>query len=101
MWPFKRRDAAAIETPQPAPKVDSKITLSVHDDDLTRTINILRMGGLVINQTIYNQMVPWMARAVRAYQDLDRQAWESEALTASNEKLLTKEQPIDKHKLRD
>lgn len=90
MWPFKRRDATAIETPQPDTKADSKITLSVHDDDLTRTINILRMGGLVINRTTYNQMVPWMARAVRAYQDLDRQAWESEALTASNENTVNK-----------
>lgn len=56
MWPFKRRDAASIETPQPAPKADSKITLSVHDDDLTRTINILRMRGLIMPAVTHKDM---------------------------------------------
>lgn len=70
MWPFKK-----IQTPEPeVKKPPQPITLSSDDDDITRAINILRISGIGINDTVYRQIVPWMARAIRSYQDLDREA---------------------------
>lgn len=31
--------------------------------------------GTLMNDTVYTQIVPWMARVVKAYQELDREAW--------------------------
>lgn len=77
MWPFDRKRKTENQKSD-EPEKESKITFRASDDDITRAINVLKLGGLVINGTAYTSMVPWVARGMKAYHDLDRQAWEGE-----------------------
>ena len=52
------------------------VALHPSDNDLTRAENILRVGGMVINATARDIIIPRMANAIRLYRDLDRAALE-------------------------
>lgn len=46
------------------------VAMHPSDDDERRAINILMVGGFVINDTVM-KAVPRMANAIRLYRDLD------------------------------
>lgn len=47
------------------------VALSPNDNDITRAINILSVGGFVINETV-EKMLPRLANAIRIYRELDQ-----------------------------
>lgn len=81
MWPFNKsknnnkelRTDQNTDLPKKPP-----ITLQASDDSIKRAVNILEVSGIVVSNTVYSQIVPWMAHAIRSYQDLDRAAFENE-----------------------
>lgn len=60
-----------------APKLRERkeITLNQKDDDLTRAEKILISAGIRVSDDIQTQWMPWMARAIVAYQELDKERW--------------------------
>ena len=52
-----------------------EITLSQKDDDLTRAEKILISAGIVVNDTVQSVWLPWMARTIVTYQELDKERW--------------------------
>lgn len=85
IWPFKAKPNGEYQSETDPPKKTS-ITLSASDDAITRAVNIMNASGLVVNNVAYNQIVPWMAHAIRAYQDLDRAAFQNEAEQKNEQK---------------
>jgi hypothetical protein len=50
------------------------IEIHSDDDDATRAINILSAGGVIINETARERILPRMANAIRIYRELDDMA---------------------------
>lgn len=71
MWPFKKNTTPSRDTTDI--KNSKSVTLAASDNDITRAVNMLNLSGICVNDTVYNQIVPWMARVISAYQELDRQ----------------------------
>lgn len=67
--------------PEPVVEEERKprqLTLKSTDDDVTRAVNILKASGVAVNSLTYTAIVPWMALAIKAYRELDREDWENE-----------------------
>lgn len=71
-WKKKEQPKEAI------PKTPRQLTLNVEDDDITRAVNMLKASGMSVNELTYTAVVPWMAHAIRAYREMDREKWENE-----------------------
>lgn len=54
------------------------ISLNASDNDLVRAEKICRVAGLAMTQAARDATIPWMARAIKSYQELDRELWERE-----------------------
>jgi hypothetical protein len=81
MWPFKKQSQYKKSLNQNTTtdvKKKNSVTLTASDDDITWAVNMLSLSGICVNDTVYNQIVPWMARVVSAYQELDRQTYMKE-----------------------
>jgi hypothetical protein len=81
-WPFKKKVVEEV-VEERVEKEPETIIINSNDSGMRRAEIAMRHAGMVINQTMYNQL-PWIAQVFDEYKKLDQAAARRKRKTAKD-----------------